>query len=104
MHWVDSCSRQGGIWAASLVLPAVTLKVLPGDGMAGSTDRSLWTDLKPFLPILPVFVKRDNVGHLRVKAFQGTGWVEEGWSFPVECAPVAACQRFWWKEWARNSS
>lgn len=87
MHWVDSCSRQGGIRAACCASNSHT----EGAGWRWDQNRSLWTDLKPFLPILPVFVKRDNVGHLRLKAFQGTEWVEEGWSFPVECAPVAAC-------------
>lgn len=42
------------------MLPAVRLKVLAGrwDGLAAQ-NRTLCPDLKPFLPILPAFVKRD---------------------------------------------
>lgn len=95
--WIHAADREGS--GRPLVLPTVTLKVLAGrwDGLAAQ-NTSLWSDLKPFLPILSVFVEND------LETYQGTKWVEEGWSFPVKCAAVAACQMFWWKEWARHSS
>lgn len=56
--WIHAADREGA--GQPLVLPAATLKVLAGRwGGLAAQDRSLWTDLKPFLPILPVFVKRD---------------------------------------------
>lgn len=56
--WIHAAGREGS--EQPLVCSAVTLKVLAGrwDGLAAQ-NRSLWIDLKPFLPILPVFVKRD---------------------------------------------
>lgn len=59
LHSVDLCRDREGS-GQPLVLPAVALKVLAGtwDGLAAQNG-SLWTDLKPFLPILPIFGKRD---------------------------------------------
>lgn len=59
MHCVDSCSSQGGIRTASYPSSSEAEGAGWEMGWAGSTEQILCTDLKPFLPILPVFVKRD---------------------------------------------
>lgn len=56
--WIRAAGREAS--GQPLVLPTVTLKVLAGTrGGLAAQNRSLWTDLKPFLSILPVFGKRD---------------------------------------------
>ena len=58
MHCVDACSRDKERLGQSLVLQTVKLKVFVGrcDRLAAQ-NRTLLTDLKRSLPILPVFGK-----------------------------------------------
>lgn len=88
--------RQGGIRAASCASSSHTEGAGWDMGWAGSTEQiplDWFEALSPHFTCIWEETGKD-VGHLRLKTFQGTKWVEEGWSFPVECAPVAACRCF----------